>query len=39
VWGCEKTPAGWVRQLTETREAEKGGVSRSQQQLVEFKFN
>jgi hypothetical protein len=39
VWGCETTPAGWVRQLSETREADKSGVTRSQQQLVDFKFN
>ena len=39
VWGCETTPAGWVRQLTETRVPDKGGVTRSQQQLVDYKFN
>ena len=39
VWGCENTPAGWVRQLAETRDADKGGFTRSQQQLVDFKFN
>lgn len=39
VWGCENTPAGWVRQLTETRDANKGGFTRSQQQLVDYKFN
>ena len=39
VWGCENTPAGWVRQLTETRDPQKGGLTRSQQQLVDFKFN
>jgi len=39
VWGCENTPAGWVRQLAETRDPDKGGFTRSQQQLVDFKFN
>lgn len=39
VWGCENTPAGWVRQLTEMREPDKGGFTRSQQQLVDYKFN
>ena len=39
VWGCEDTPAGWVRQLAETRDPHKGGFTRSQQQLVDFKFN
>lgn len=39
VWGCENTPAGWVRQLSETRDADKRGVTRSQQQLVDYKFN
>ena len=39
VWGCEKTPTGWVRQLTETRDPGKTGITRSQQQLVDYKFN
>jgi len=39
VWGCESTPAGWVRQLTETREPNKSGFTRSQQQLADYHFN
>jgi hypothetical protein len=39
VWGSEKTPAGWVRQITETRDPDKSGITRSQQQLVDYKFN
>jgi hypothetical protein len=39
VWGCETTPAGWVRQVSETRVPDQSGVTRSQQQLVDYKFN
>jgi hypothetical protein len=39
VWGNEKTPSGWVRQVTEARDADKRGMTRSQEQLVDYKFN
>ena len=39
VWGCEDTPSGWVRQLSETRDPDKAGVSRSQLELVDYRFN
>src|SRR5262249_30281780 len=39
VWGCETTPAGWVRQITETRAQSKSGFTRTQQQLADYHFN
>jgi hypothetical protein len=39
VWGNETTPAGWVRQVTEKRDPGQTGISRTQQELVDFKFN
>ena len=39
VWGCEDTPSGWVRQLSETRDPDKAGVTRSQLELVDYRFN
>ena len=39
VWGSEKTPAGWVRQVSEKRDPGQTGITRSQQELVDFKFN
>ena len=39
VWGCESTPAGWVRQVSETRTPSKDGIARTQEELVDYHFN
>ena len=39
VWGCENTPAGWVRQVSETRTPSKDGIARTQEELVDYHFN
>ena len=38
VWRYEGTPSGWVRRFTESRDPRTGAMSRSQQQLVDFRY-
>ena len=38
VWRYEGTPAGWVKRFTEERDPRTGAMSRSEQRLVDFRY-
>lgn len=38
VWRYEGTPSGWVQRFTESRDPRSGAMSRSEQKLVDFRY-
>jgi hypothetical protein len=38
VWRYEGTPSGWVQRFTESRDPRTGAMSRSEQKLVDFRY-